>query len=349
MIIYIYILIYARMRTQTHTCTQGNYCHAMNDVLAPIFWRIRAHEQSDMIDRSRVLLYSIHATPTPKRSLAHLYNFLSSHDVLTPYGVGIAKDTFIKVREAVTGAYGMSIHINQNYYWHRSRYFAHPPFSMHAIHRNLQLFRAHAYSFLGIPNPLTEVEESGYIVLANRKTGRGRALLNANLILAVRIFYQHVVCVCVCVCVCVRVCVCVCVCVCVHSLEEDIEGISERVYLKLSSKRIYLRVPLLWYYPLLFLTQYPSVSVSIYLYLSPLTHTLSALVIQIEPGYPKSVRITFSCIPQGGKLWRSTYEWTCHPSQPYNASLSPPWCWSCQHRFYAERCKAVSTIWLRLW
>lgn len=77
----------------------------------------------------------------------------------------------------------MTLHMNQNYYWHRARYIPHPPFSMHAIHRNLQFLREHFYRTMGVESPSARVGKEGYIVLVNRRD-RGRKLINADKVLA---------------------------------------------------------------------------------------------------------------------------------------------------------------------
>jgi hypothetical protein len=152
-----------------------------------MFWRIRQHQQRSVINISDVVFYAMHARQEPKRQFNHFFPLFSSHPRLASFS--IPKKKYIHIREAITGAYGMTVHMNQNYYWHGTRYLAKPPYSMRSIYNNLHFLREHLQRTLHIPNVGQYVQSDDYIVLANRRNNsRGRSVLNAPAVLKVACF-----------------------------------------------------------------------------------------------------------------------------------------------------------------
>lgn len=151
----------------------------MFDVVAPMFWNIRRTQNTSTIDLDQVKFISIRRREHAVRSYNYLYPLFSHHGVLNAI-----PEQGLHVREAVLGAWGMTIHANKNYYWHRMRTLD-SPFSEYSVAENLYYLRAHYFRQLGL-DPAACVTPRDTIVLANRpNTDRGRSLLNADEVLLV--------------------------------------------------------------------------------------------------------------------------------------------------------------------
>lgn len=155
----------------------------MFDIVAPLFWRIRERQRTKRPNASRVLLHIPHAPQETTRN-ADVLNYLSSFPLHTNKDL---PSTGLHVREAVLGAYGMAVHVNEHSHWVQARYSPSPPFSVNTIAANLRALRVHLFKTF----QLTEhaAQPHGLIVLANPPAPPGGRsiprLENADDVLAV--------------------------------------------------------------------------------------------------------------------------------------------------------------------
>lgn len=154
---------------------EGNYCHGMNDIIIPAYWRLHEHQARDNIDRSAVQFLLHRNKPEHSEGLFPQYlALMSAHPVLTLQTWNNSKVKYVQFRELIAGSYGRSVHMNENYNYEPSRILNDLPFTPTQYAQNFVRFRSFLYNkflpreMLAEPIPA----DKGYILVTNRKGDR---------------------------------------------------------------------------------------------------------------------------------------------------------------------------------